>query len=368
MNRIERGLAESARRPAITSGVAQQETFRQSGQILRTLTQRRHVDADHVETIKQILSELAVLHHLAQIAIGRSDQAHVGATGDRVADALVFAILDEAQQLWLQRQRHIADLVEKQRAAFGLIHAAQLVFDRAGEGAFLVPEQFAFQQLGRQRRTVDRNELFLRTRTAMMDQACRHAFAGTALAEEQHGGIGIGDLAQGFQQLLHRRTRAVHLRAAGRAVLFFQRFDTLLQPPRPNLLARGHAQLLRRTRFDQIIRRSRANGIERAVDRRMRGDDHHLHPRCGLAQFRQQIQTGGLAQAQIEKAQIEHIPLYQLLGLLGIRCRGDVMSGVFQAITKRAQDVLFVVDQQYAGLFFQDFSNHRCSLCIDCGY
>ena len=40
------------------------------------------------------------------------------------ADAVVLAVREHAQQAHLQVRRHVADLVEEQRAAFGLLEAA----------------------------------------------------------------------------------------------------------------------------------------------------------------------------------------------------------------------------------------------------
>ena len=54
-----------------------------------------------------------------QVLVGRADDAHVDRDLLAAADALDHAVLQEAQQLRLQRQRHVADLVEEQRAAVG---------------------------------------------------------------------------------------------------------------------------------------------------------------------------------------------------------------------------------------------------------
>jgi len=51
-----------------------------------------------------------------------------------------------AQQLGLQRQRELADLVEKDRAGVGLDEQARLVDARVGERAALVAEQLALDQ------------------------------------------------------------------------------------------------------------------------------------------------------------------------------------------------------------------------------
>ena len=53
------------------------------------------------------------------------------------ADTLDHAVLQEAQQLRLQRQRHVADLVEEQRAAVGLGDQAALALGRGAREALL---------------------------------------------------------------------------------------------------------------------------------------------------------------------------------------------------------------------------------------
>jgi hypothetical protein len=55
--------------------------------------------------------------------------------GVRPADAVELALLQHAQQAGLRLRRHVADLVEEQRAAVGLLEAAGARSVRAGEGA-----------------------------------------------------------------------------------------------------------------------------------------------------------------------------------------------------------------------------------------
>ena len=56
----------------------------------------------------------------------------------RFADALEFAVLEDAQQLRLQLEWQFADFVEEQRAIGRVFEVAGLVADRAGECAFYV--------------------------------------------------------------------------------------------------------------------------------------------------------------------------------------------------------------------------------------
>ena len=60
----------------------------------------------------------------------------------------------------LHRQRQLADLVEQQRAAVGCIETTRTIGSGAREGAFDVAEQLAFQQLGRNGGSVERNKRF----------------------------------------------------------------------------------------------------------------------------------------------------------------------------------------------------------------
>ncbi|MNE27807.1 hypothetical protein D3C80_1212280 [compost metagenome] len=49
----------------------------QTGNIFTALAQRRQMDANHVQTVEQILTEFAFLHTLLQVLVRRGDNAHV---------------------------------------------------------------------------------------------------------------------------------------------------------------------------------------------------------------------------------------------------------------------------------------------------
>ena len=71
-----------------------------------------------------------------------------------VADGQDLALLQDAQQLDLHGRRHVADLVEEERAAVGDLEQPLLVGQRAGEGALAMAEQLALEQrLARARRS-----------------------------------------------------------------------------------------------------------------------------------------------------------------------------------------------------------------------
>ena len=67
-------------------------------------------------------------------------------------------VLQHTQQLRLQRQRHVAYLIEKQAATISCLKQPLLRGGGTGERAFRVPEQLALQQLLGNSRAVDRHE------------------------------------------------------------------------------------------------------------------------------------------------------------------------------------------------------------------
>ena len=89
----------------------------------------------------EVLAERAFAHALLEVLVRGRDHAHVGLDLLMAADAVEGAVGEHAQQARLQLGRHVADLVEEERAAFGLLEAAAALLLRAGEGAALVAEE-----------------------------------------------------------------------------------------------------------------------------------------------------------------------------------------------------------------------------------
>src|SRR5258706_5332756 len=90
--------------------------------------------------------------------MSRGQHAHVDRDGLAAADRLDLLLLDDAQELGLQRERQLADLVEEQRAAVRLAEQPALRLVRAGECAAAVAEQLALDERRLQRRAVDRDQ------------------------------------------------------------------------------------------------------------------------------------------------------------------------------------------------------------------
>ena len=150
-------------------------------------------DRKDLEPVVEVAAELLFCDHFGQVAIGGGDEAHVDGDGPRAAQALDLPLLQRAQQLGLQVERHLADLVEKERALVRQLEAADLARDGAGERALFVAEELAFEQPGGNGRAIQLDEGALAARAQAMDGARQQFFAGSGLALDEHGGIGGRD-------------------------------------------------------------------------------------------------------------------------------------------------------------------------------
>ncbi len=77
----------------------------------------------------------------------------------------------------------------------------------------------------------------------------------------------------------------------------------------------------------------------------MGGDDYYTHPRRKYAHLLQNIETIVFTEAQVQKAQIEHLPLQDRFGLCSAGRRDHRITAVLKAVAERAQDRCLVVHQ-----------------------
>ena len=116
-----------------------EKVFRQHGDVLDPLAQRRHEERNHVEPIEQVLAKVAPPDLLFQVLIRRRDHPHVHLHGLARPDRLETLFLQSPQHLGLRVEAHVADLIKEERAAVGLLKLADLVLSRAGERACTCP-------------------------------------------------------------------------------------------------------------------------------------------------------------------------------------------------------------------------------------
>ena len=116
------------------------------------------VQADHVETIVQVFTKPAGTDQGLEVLMGGGQDPHVDRDRLRAADALEGHFLEHAQQLGLNLEVDVADLVQEERAAVGLLEPPDAVAVGPGERTLDVAEQLAFEQALRQGGAVELDE------------------------------------------------------------------------------------------------------------------------------------------------------------------------------------------------------------------
>src|SRR4029077_290729 len=89
------------------------------GQIFAALPQRRHLNADDVQTVEEVLAEVSARHLGLEVAVGRGDDANVDGDLRLRSDGRERPLLQHTKELHLQGEGQVTDLVEKDRAAVG---------------------------------------------------------------------------------------------------------------------------------------------------------------------------------------------------------------------------------------------------------
>src|SRR5262245_17114241 len=192
-------------RPPVLIVVFADEVLGERQDVFLAVAQRRQVNVDDVQTIKEVFAEIAGPDGALEVGICRGDDPNVDLVRLRVSERGEFAFLDHAQQPGLGFGRDRADLVEEDRAVVGDLEQAFFGRDGAGERAFRVAEEFRFQKLRRDVAAIDGDELpGLGARAGEMDRARDDLFAGTRFAGDQHCRARRGDLLDQVVNFAHR--------------------------------------------------------------------------------------------------------------------------------------------------------------------
>jgi hypothetical protein len=155
---VERLGAERRRRSTEPRVRGIGKARRQRLNLAPSLAQRRNTNRQAVETKVEVASKASGFDVGFEVAVGRADEANVDALGPRRADAAHLAVVERAQQLGLDLERHLAELVQEERAAVCGFDQTFTSGRRSGEGAAFVPEELALEQRLGEGGAVDANE------------------------------------------------------------------------------------------------------------------------------------------------------------------------------------------------------------------
>ena len=149
-----------------------------------------------------------MLDRFLRIPVGRGDDPHVYVLRRVAPYGANLAFLQETQELRLHFEGHVTDFIEEDGALICNLKQADLISRSSRERAFDVPEEFAFDEVGAEGRTIDRDQRTVLSRTITMDSAGDHLFAGAGLTEDQHRRGGRSDLFDLLGQFMHSRVVA----------------------------------------------------------------------------------------------------------------------------------------------------------------
>ncbi len=260
---------------------------REGQDVLAAIAQRRHADVEHVQAVVEVQAKAAALDLLGQLLVCRGDDAHVDGQIARAPQPAERHLLEDAQQLRLRRHRHLADLVEEQRPAVGLLEQPALLRLRVGERAALVAEQLALQKILGDGRAVDLDERAVAPpRRAPRDQVRDQLLARAGLALDQDGRVGrLGDLVDHADHLLHRRRQTGNEVAHRGLRPRPQLADLRAQALGLQRLAHGDDEIGELQRLRQVVERAQLQRLHRAGDVGVRGRDHDQRIDAPLARL-----------------------------------------------------------------------------------
>ncbi len=121
------------------------------------------------------------------------------------AKSLNGGFLEKPQDFHLQEQGQFSNLIQKDRSLVSLLKLADFTTRGAGEGPFLVAEQFTFQQIFRNRAAVDDDHGFFGPLTQAVHGVGRHLFTGSCVSCDQHRIVGLADVFDPLKHFLHNR-------------------------------------------------------------------------------------------------------------------------------------------------------------------
>jgi hypothetical protein len=267
-------------------------------------------------------------------------------TGLAPADSRDHAVLQHAQHLRLRGRRHVAHLVEEERAGVGLLELAGAVLHGAGERPLHVPEQLALDELGRDGGAVDLHERPRLARRVLVEGARHQLLTRAVLSGDEHarrrGRHPLHLVEQGAdeERPAHHLVPAVDRLAEARVL--GRQLHPLQRVPQQQEHAVGVERLL-----EEVIG-TRLGGLHRRLDGAVAGDHHDDGVRVELLELAQRVEPVEARHLDVHEHEVRPEPL--VLGEpLGRARRGaHVIPFVLQQLAERVAHAGLVVDDQDA--------------------
>ncbi len=198
---------------AVTLGVAGEEMRGKGRDVFAALTQGRQVNLDRIEAEEEFRAEVLAFDFGADVGVGGRDDADVDAAWSaksRRAPARRFRARAGA---WPAAQGHVGDFVEEQRAAVGVLEAADASV-RASVNAPLTWPKSSLSKVPSGSAPALTATMEREAREAERGGSARRFLAGAVLAGDEDAGVGGSDAGDGGEDRLHGGRGGDHLREA----------------------------------------------------------------------------------------------------------------------------------------------------------
>src|ERR1700694_4318228 len=120
--------------------------FRQGKYVLFAVSKRRKNHLNDVQTVVQVEPEFTFLNCFGKLSVGSGHDPHIHLDIPNASQTAESLLLQDSQQLDLDRKRHFADFIQEDGAPGGDLENSRLGSAGIGECAFLVSEKLAFEQ------------------------------------------------------------------------------------------------------------------------------------------------------------------------------------------------------------------------------
>src|SRR5881396_1263418 len=262
-------------------GDAAQELLPQDLDIVAPVAQWREMDGDHVQPVVQVGTEAAALDVVLEVAVGGRHDPDVHGNGLGTAHGDRLPLLQHAQQLHLRGGRHLADLVQEERAAARRGEQTLLVPNRTRERSLHVAEQLGLEEALRERAAVQRKESAIRARGQLVDVARDDLLPRARLSLDQHRALGGRHLLGELQHLREGARLAQRLHEPGALAPPDLLLELLVLGLEEALLRRAPAnrdEVVVRERLLDVVKRPLVHRLDRALERGLGGhqDDRGL--------------------------------------------------------------------------------------------
>ena len=301
-----------------------------------------------MESIVEILAKAPRLHLGQGIPVGGADETHIHRLQLAAANPLQGPGLDEAQQLALQVEIHLADLIQKQGTPIGQAGGPLAIPLGPGKRSLHVAEDLALHQVMGNGGAVEGDEGTLAAGAALVNGLGAYLLAGTALSCDEHGRLARSRALNDAIDRLHRQGGADETGEGAALEILPVLGHQEAELPMVDGIAHRGAQALAIEGLGQKIERPQPHRLHRHVHRTVRRDHHHGARQLLLGDLLQDVHPGHVRQLQIEQYHGRGLGQHQLDGPLPAIGGHDLIPLLTQ--------VLFVDHGQAAGVFHQQYA------------